>query len=137
MEMKTVKVLTRDRGFVRVWALVDGNLAITPTYASGGKFCRGLYGITHVPSGCLVNERATALAKDELPRYWEQIKDRLWHGVHIYDMPVCEILTLTPRLMKDRGLNNWEVEEWQRNDMPIIARALDCGRILEPELPGL
>lgn len=103
MEMKTIRIATTKKSiYHRVWALVEGNIAIHPTIGEHG-IERKLYTITHVPTGLSFSDDCTFLSKRELPNMFNALRALNYNGVKAIDMPTCELVNIAPVLHRGDG----------------------------------
>ena len=92
MKVEPVKAAFRQ-GFRRVWAVVDGNLAIAPSYLFGHRE-RHKYVVMHVPTGARLS--LPALSKGEVAAWLKKVQATEWRGQKIADLPACELINLAP-----------------------------------------
>ena len=92
MRVKPVKAAFRQ-GFRRVWAVVDGNLAIAPSYLHEHRE-RQRYVVMHVPTGARLS--LPALSKGEVAAWLKKVQATEWRGQKISDLQACELLELAP-----------------------------------------
>ena len=98
MKLKPVNIIFED-GWRRVWGLVDGSLAITPSYHAD-KRERGRYVVTHVPTGSVIDTKFS-MTKREALSLFNEWKNRQWRGRTIIDIPACELIELAPLINKE------------------------------------
>ena len=97
MKVKPVKAAFRE-GFRRTWAVVEGNLAIAPSYLFGHRE-RQRYVVMHVPTGARMSP--PFLSKSEAVAELKKVQATEWRGQKIADLPACELIELAPIISEE------------------------------------
>lgn len=101
--IKSIKILDHLGNFRRVWALVDGNLAITP-YLTERGVRKHWFNITHIHTGCCVGR--TGLGKKQARIELQRWHNKKWNGIPLEDIPACEIVTCYELIADSVGGHN-------------------------------